>query len=61
VWHAVLVQNSPEALVSMADLIELIPVEDIVRSVALVTLLAALYVLLIYITLATPPKERYTK
>jgi hypothetical protein len=38
-----------------------VPPEMTVKSVALVTLLGCLYILLIVLTLATPPKEQYNR
>jgi hypothetical protein len=57
----VMVQESPEGDVSSGGLTTKVPPEMTVKSVALVTLLGCLYILLIVLTLATPPKEQYNR
>jgi hypothetical protein len=58
---SVIVQDSPEGVIGLNSLVVIPPPPVMLKSVALVTILAALYGLLIYITLSTPPKERYNR
>lgn len=56
-----MVQDSPEGDVSSSGLTTDVPPEMTVKSVALVTFLGCLYILLVFLTLATPPKEQYNR
>lgn len=56
-----MVQDSPEGVIGLNSLVVIPPAPVMLKSVALVTVLAALYGLLIYFTLSTPPKERYNR